>query len=519
MCKLIAGILLAAFISTPAALAGEFESCEFRIVDWNASGADENWNEGKDRQVADFVVEHVTSLDANVITLQEVTLLSLTYIETDLPGWDCQSHEFSENDHIAVCVDGTATNFYWQRLRDVDPNDLPEAPPPYWYGYVQVEYEGVLITSVHTRSRWKEEHVTELHEDVKTGIIAGDFNYVDSTHNPDIPPNPTNPPGPDWYQTDLDLEWTIDGFHEDDTRWEKKIDHVLTVEEPQQVWGDAVADGSDEPPVPFHSAHRMLLAAVSFQENPSIDVAITNAEQPVEVDSGCAATVEFQIAIHDNCCLDENDLELDVTASNPTTNATLGAVTLGSVLTVGPRDVEVIGRVDVSALQSCPAEIVIDVSAQDCAGNAANTASLGTGASVVVLDTMIPEVASSQDDLYCLWPPNHKYVCFDAEEFGPGITDNCPGTPSWTFDACTSDQADNGRGDGNTTDDCVLDTDAQGFCARSERSGRVAAGRHYGLDILATDVCGNVSSSTDIGNVYVPRDKSPSLACIEPPAR
>ena len=81
-------------------------------------------------------------------------------------------------------------------------------------------------------------------------------------------------------------------------------------------------------------------------------------------------------------------------------------------------------------------------------------------------------------------------------------------TPTWEFDACTSDQPDNGIGDGDTVNDCVLDADAQGFCARSERMGHVAAGRRYDLDITATDVCENVSDATEIGNILVPRDQA-----------
>ena len=173
-----------------------------------------------------------------------------------------------------------------------------------------------------------------------------------------------------------------------------------------------------------------------------------------------------------------------------------------------------------SALESCPAEIVIDASVQDCFGNAADTVSQGTSASVLALDTTPPEVAASDSDLACLWPPNHRYVCLDAGDFDPVIADNCAANPTWEFAACSSDQPDNALGDGNTIDDCVLDADGQGFCARSERAGRIAGriadGRRYDLDIRATDSCGNVSTSTEIGNVYVPRARSQALMCLAP---
>jgi hypothetical protein len=160
---------------------------------------------------------------------------------------------------------------------------------------------------------------------------------------------------------------------------------------------------------------------------------------------------------------------------------------------------------------------VIAATAQDCSGNVVSTAAQGTNASVNVIDTTPPEIVQGDDDLYCLWPPEHDYVCFDAGQFAPVITDNCAPSPSWEFNACTSDQPDNGARDGNTVDDCVLDADAQGFCARSERAGSFMDGRRYDLDIEATDSCANVSVSTEIGNIYVPHDENPMLVCIAPP--
>src|SRR6185369_5447682 len=53
----------------------------------------------------------------------------------------------------------------------------------------------------------------------------------------------------------------------------------------------------------------------------TIGATITNAEQPVEVDGSCEASVEFQIDLHDNCCLNVDDLGLEVSASNPGHNA------------------------------------------------------------------------------------------------------------------------------------------------------------------------------------------------------
>ena len=133
-----------------------------------------------------------------------------------------------------------------------------------------------------------------------------------------------------------------------------------------------------------------------------------------------------------------------------------------------------------------------------------------------VRDTIPPQVTASHGDLYCLWPPNHKYVRFGAGQFNPAITDNCPAKPTWRFDACTSNQPDDGSGDGSTTGDCVLDADARGFSARSERAGGSAAGRRYEVAIKALDACANVSASTETGNIYVPHAGPPTSMCIAP---
>jgi len=247
----------------------------------------------------------------------------------------------------------------------------------------------------------------------------------------------------------------------------------------------------------------------------TISASIINAQQPVEVDDDCLATVSFQIDIHDNCCLDVDNLDLMVDATNPTNNLTLGSVQIDSITASNTRDVVVLGHVDVYDVTSCPAQVVIEASAQDCSGNIVDTITQSSGAMVDVIDTIPPEIDSSDADAFCLWPPEHNYVCFEASQFSPTINDNCPVTPVWEFESCSSDQPDNGLGDGETIDDCVLDVDLQGFCARSERQGHVRGGRRYNLGAEATDACGNVSLATEIGNIYVPRDEAEDMMCID----
>jgi hypothetical protein len=161
-----------------------------------------------------------------VITVQELSGMGLHHLEEGLGStWTCYAEAFGGS-LIATCVKGKATGVRSQRLSGERYNQFTD-----WWGYVQVTYHGVQTTNVHTRAHWADEHVEQLHREVKTGIVAGDFNHDD----------------PGWHQTASVLEptWT-----------NRKIDHVLTVEKPQQASSIAQEKGG--------SNHRVILATVKF---------------------------------------------------------------------------------------------------------------------------------------------------------------------------------------------------------------------------------------------------------------
>jgi predicted extracellular nuclease len=99
-----------------------------------------------------------------------------------------------------------------------------------------------------------------------------------------------------------------------------------------------------------------------------------------------------------------------------------------------------------------------------------------------------------------LWPANHKYV--DAE-VSVVVSDNFDPSPIVTLLGVTSNEPDNGKGDGNTVDDIVI-VDDYAFRLRAERSGK-GSGRVYTITYQVTDSCGN--STIDSANVLVPHDK------------
>lgn len=216
----------------------------------------------------------------------------------------------------------------------------------------------------------------------------------------------------------------------------------------------------------------------------TIACAVTNAVQPVPVDGACQATVEFTLALHDNCCLDPATLEVKAAAANPTANATLGPVELDPPVVLGPRDVTVSGRVAVSGLTSCPAVVQVQASAKDCSGNSVSTITQGTGCSTGVVDLTPPSLLSTLAAA-ALWPPNH-----DLEDVGltNQVSDNCDGNVAGSLEQkAWSDEAEIGGGSGSHAPDAVF---GPGLRLRAEREGG-GDGRVYLVTGKVVDACGN----------------------------
>jgi hypothetical protein len=119
---------------------------------------------------------------------------------------------------------------------------------------------------------------------------------------------------------------------------------------------------------------------------------------------------------------------------------------------------------------------------------------------VTVVDTTPPVIAVSLNR-DCLWPPNHKMAQIAATVT---VTDICCGTPTYSLVSVTSDEPENGKGDGNTAPDIVI-VDKDHFELRSERAGG-GDGRVYTISYLATDCSGNTTPASV--EVRVPHDQS-----------
>ena len=112
-----------------------------------------------------------------------------------------------------------------------------------------------------------------------------------------------------------------------------------------------------------------------------------------------------------------------------------------------------------------------------------------------------PPAVTVTVDRDVLWPPNHKLVevCATVE-----VSDNCDPAPTVELLSVTSDEPDNGLGDGDTENDIQILAD-NCFLLRSERQGG-GDGREYTITYCATDASGNTNCGSVV--VTVPHDQS-----------
>jgi len=105
-----------------------------------------------------------------------------------------------------------------------------------------------------------------------------------------------------------------------------------------------------------------------------------------------------------------------------------------------------------------------------------------------VLDIVPPKLTLSLSK-DTLWPPNHKLV-----DIAAAITvTNCDPNPTVRLISITSNEPDNGLGDGDTANDvqgAVPGTDDRQFRLRAERSG-AGTGRVYTIVYEAREASGN----------------------------
>lgn len=110
------------------------------------------------------------------------------------------------------------------------------------------------------------------------------------------------------------------------------------------------------------------------------------------------------------------------------------------------------------------------------------------------VDATLPKAVATPN---VLWPANHNLVNIKVT-----VGDNADPNPSVQFLSVTSNEPDNGLGDGDTPNDIVR-VDDFNFQLRAERSG-TGPGRVYTIKYQVSDACGN--SGTVSASVTVPHD-------------
>lgn len=112
----------------------------------------------------------------------------------------------------------------------------------------------------------------------------------------------------------------------------------------------------------------------------------------------------------------------------------------------------------------------------------------------VIAGLCLPPSAVASASHTILWPANHKYM--DVNVTFTASSD----TATITLLSVTSNEPDDGLGDGDTSNDIVIQDDFN-FKLRAERSG-TGSGRIYTLTYLVTNTCG--ASTTVTVNISVP---------------
>jgi len=122
---------------------------------------------------------------------------------------------------------------------------------------------------------------------------------------------------------------------------------------------------------------------------------------------------------------------------------------------------------------------------------------------VTVVDTT-PPVVTLRMSPSRLWPPNHKMQTVQAVL---DIHDACDRAPTVKLVSVTSNEPDNGLGDGDTSGDisgASLGTDDRAVQVRAERAGG-GSGRVYTFTYRVTDASGNATQVS--ATVTVPHDQ------------
>ncbi len=140
--------------------------------------------------------------------------------------------------------------------------------------------------------------------------------------------------------------------------------------------------------------------------------------------------------------------------------------------------------------------------AKDAANN------ITTGTQTITVKDATPPVITLTTGTITLSPPNHSYQTFTIANLVASVSDQCDASVDINdvvISQVTSDEIENGNGDGNTDDDIVITPDCKSVQLRRERQGG-GDGRVYKITLKVKDSSGNVT--TAVRQIIVPKSGS-----------
>jgi len=143
-----------------------------------------------------------------------------------------------------------------------------------------------------------------------------------------------------------------------------------------------------------------------------------------------------------------------------------------------------------SEIAFCPEPVTVTTegAGQVITGTAIDKAGNTAAAQVTLNIDKTASVLSLSVSPGMLWPPNHKMVTVTPSV---KVTDGNQGT-TVSLVSVTSNEPDDGLGDGDTANDIVINADGT-ISLRAERSG-TGSGRVYTITYQATDIAGNATT-------------------------
>ncbi len=169
------------------------------------------------------------------------------------------------------------------------------------------------------------------------------------------------------------------------------------------------------------------------------------------------------------------------------------------------------GMVAVSTTSTVNSSVVGSYAVTYNAKDSAASSATPVVRSVNVSDTTPPQLSVVAGPLI-LTPPDHQYINYPITSLTTGASDTCDGSVgpgSVVITQVTSDEPDNGNGDGNTVNDIVIAPDCRSVQLRAERAGPLN-GRVYTVTMRVKDASGNSTSKSV--KLFVPLDAGGTTA-------